>query len=792
MLDWHLTSAAASVLVLTAPAGTGKSVLLRSWSRERDGHDALPPVHLVTVTERDNEPGALVDRIAPVLRDSGEPRCLALDELHLLTAPAALRELSLLVHQPPPGLRLVLATRPPLPLELAGMRVTGQLAELSAADLAFTTEEATELLAANGMSLTSAETRDVLRRSGGWGVGVRLLATAVTERSGSAARALAGYLDKEVLAVLPPADLEFLRAASVCERVNPELASALTETAGAGPVLERLAAETGLVLPTDEHGWFRCQPLVRAHLLAELGRTQPGRRAELHRLACTWFGSHGTATSALAHALEAGETEPAARLVADAGLAELYAGRGRQLRELVSRLPLHVSARPAVVLVSVLASLAAGDLTTAERGLRLLSARELVSPRPWVLAASARLWHGALTRAPESGHRISGETGDAEVDLLACLVQGGTLLWQGQAQAADRSLTRARQLAETGDRPAALLPVLAHQAVAEAARGQAAAPVLARRAISLAEDRGWTASTSCGLARFLLAVQAHLRLAPHTAYGLAATVPAADPALVLAVRALRAVLRFDAGTDPHRAVTELRQRWWEAERVAPPPPLFTAWLAPTAMRMALRSGELGWAREIAEHTARRLAARGEALLLRALLCCHGGRLNTARKQLVPLLTGRCTPVLVHTLVEAWLVEAMLAQRMRAEGQAHRALLRALAAAEGGELLRPFHQTGPEIRELLVRGHGRFGKLARFADRVLAASPTLPPAITDSLTSRELDLLAELPSMRTAEEIAESLYLSVNTVKTHLRGIYRKLGVNARRDAVIAARRCGLL
>jgi LuxR family maltose regulon positive regulatory protein len=81
---------------------------------------------------------------------------------------------------------------------------------------------------------------------------------------------------------------------------------------------------------------------------------------------------------------------------------------------------------------------------------------------------------------------------------------------------------------------------------------------------------------------------------------------------------------------------------------------------------------------------------------------------------------------------------------------------------------------------------------RFATPVIAALPSCPNGPTDALTDRELPLLAELPSMRTTEEIADSLFVSVNTIKTHLRGIYRKLGVNHRRDAIAAARQHGLL
>jgi LuxR family maltose regulon positive regulatory protein len=179
-------------------------------------------------------------------------------------------------------------------------------------------------------------------------------------------------------------------------------------------------------------------------------------------------------------------------------------------------------------------------------------------------------------------------------------------------------------------------------------------------------------------------------------------------------------------------------------------------------------------------------------VLQAVLHSHHSRVNQARKLVEPLLSGDLPAVAAPTVVDAWLLEAVLVERTGDQRRAHEAVTRALAAAEPVGTIRPFVHAGKPVRELLARGAGRFGRLDRFATTTMTA---LPPAATTSagvLTSRERDLLVELPSMRTTEEIANSLFVSVNTVKTHLRGIYRKLGVNQRRDAVLVARRLGLI
>jgi LuxR family maltose regulon positive regulatory protein len=156
-----------------------------------------------------------------------------------------------------------------------------------------------------------------------------------------------------------------------------------------------------------------------------------------------------------------------------------------------------------------------------------------------------------------------------------------------------------------------------------------------------------------------------------------------------------------------------------------------------------------------------------------------------------VLRGEVPAVSALTELEAWLWEARLALRLDDTRRAGTAVAEAVDRAADGHLMRPFHRGGDEVHELLVRTAGTHGHHEPFVARVRALVAPVSAA-EGLLTTRELELLAELPSLRTAEEIAESMYLSVNTVKTHIRGIYRKLGVNSRRDAVQTARRRGLL
>jgi LuxR family maltose regulon positive regulatory protein len=183
---------------------------------------------------------------------------------------------------------------------------------------------------------------------------------------------------------------------------------------------------------------------------------------------------------------------------------------------------------------------------------------------------------------------------------------------------------------------------------------------------------------------------------------------------------------------------------------------------------------------------------GESHVLRAVSQAHRGRTDSAGRLLAPVLSEEITCVVPVTLLEAWILEARLADRAADEPRAHAALIQALTIGASHELLRPFVASGEVMHDLLARGAGRFGRLETFAARLRAAFPPADREKLECLTTRELQLLVELPSLRTADEIAASMFVSVNTVKTHLRGIYRKLGVNSRREAIVLARRRGLL
>jgi LuxR family maltose regulon positive regulatory protein len=158
----------------------------------------------------------------------------------------------------------------------------------------------------------------------------------------------------------------------------------------------------------------------------------------------------------------------------------------------------------------------------------------------------------------------------------------------------------------------------------------------------------------------------------------------------------------------------------------------------------------------------------------------------------PIISGELTHVVIPTCIDAWLLEAVLAAGNGETVTSRRAVDKALALAVPRWALREFVAAGQPLRSILIRDIGRVGPGEDFVAAAIAAiGPAGDPGL-ESLTHREVELLAELPSMRTVDQLAETLFISPSTVKTHLRSIYSKLGVSTRRDAVAVGRSRGLI
>ena len=376
LLLGRLSAAApGSVTLLCAPAGSGKSVLLRSWAAgsehavawvavergERDAQrfwlrlidavaDAVGDDVIERVSPAPRLAGtAVVERLLAQLERLAAPLDLVIDDLHELDSDDALAWLELLLARLPAQLRVVLATREEPALGLHRLRVAGELTELRGRELRFSLDETRALLRASGIMLSDAAVASLHERAEGWPAGLRLAAISLTahpdperfvaEFSGSE-RTVAEYLLAEVLERQPSEVRDLLLRTSILERVSGPLADVLTGGTGAEAILQRLEEQNAFVTALDvARSWFRYHHLLADLLRLELRRLAPLAIPSLHRAAAAWHEEHGDVVEAVRHHQAAGERAPAARLLVDNYLSLTMAGRSETLHALLAAFP---------------------------------------------------------------------------------------------------------------------------------------------------------------------------------------------------------------------------------------------------------------------------------------------------------------------------------------------------------------------------------------------------------------------------------------------------------------------
>jgi len=409
----------ARVMVVSAPPGSGKTVLLQSWIGAAGladraawvpvGRDERDPqrfwlsvlgalrwttagsalVQALTAAP-DLDGWAIVERLLADLAPLPERLWLVVDDVHEL-GPEALRQLELLVLRAPPGLRFVLAARHDVRLGLHRLRLEGELAEIREPDLRFTMAEAGELFAAAGVELPEPAVTMLLERTEGWAAGLRLAALSLAGREDPARfaaefsgteRTVAEYLLAEVLDRQSEAVRRLLLRTSVLERVNGELADLLTGDEGGERVLQDLEQAGVFTVSLDvARSWFRYHQMFAGLLALELRRTAPGEVTALHAAAANWFAAHGYPVEAIRHAQAARDWGLAARLLADHWPGLYLGGHAATIHQLLAGFPDGTRAADAqLAAVAAADELARGSVEAAERYLGLAERRSASVP----------------------------------------------------------------------------------------------------------------------------------------------------------------------------------------------------------------------------------------------------------------------------------------------------------------------------------------------------------------------------------------------------------------------------
>jgi LuxR family transcriptional regulator, maltose regulon positive regulatory protein len=706
----RLASHRGPVLVV-APPGFGKSTLLGQWRQVTD-----LPLAWVSLDAADNDPMLFWNYVVAALQaiepavpltppagllgeqdfvDAIVPRLLnelaalesdvglVLDDYHAITSSACHRSVELFLNREPANVRIVVSSRVDPPFPLGTLRARGELLELRESDLAFSSHESRRFLNdALGLGLSPRAAATLHEHAEGWPAGLYLAYLSLRDAAdreravddfGGSTRHVSDYLSEVALDALAPPVRDFLVETSILERMSGQLCDATTGRSGSTDLLVELEHANLFLTALDDHReWYRYHHLFADLLRAELQRRPSERRRELHRCAFAWLARAGHVGEAIHHAVEAGEIETAARLVAANYLSTIEWGGYATVAAWLEAFP-----RRVVV----------GDA-------------RLSVVEAWVASFQRRREDAqlAIQNAIDAGYEGPLPDGASSIEASAALLRAG-FPWGDVGE----MVTAARRAFELEGHRDSMWRVTVHVqlgwALALAGRPEEARPLLERGAA----------------------------LAPRTEQWLNAV--GAD--------CLLAYLDLEAGD---LASAELWAR--RAMEV-----LASQGLADTATG--------GWA-----------AATLGAVLARGGDADEGERLLTLG---IDRMRGVSQPLLV--------IQVLLALT---------AVLGARGAADDGR------RALGEAKDLIdaCADPGVFADRWKEASRGLAATRSIVEGT--ELSKREIEILHMLPTRMSQREIAHRLFVSYNTVHSHIGSIYRKLGVSSRIDAVTCAREQGLL
>ena len=845
--------------VVTGPPGAGKTMAIALWAASvspdavvwitLDRYDNRPKVFWsyvlaalrraeITVPRAMSAPTrSAVDhgfflRLASVLAAQDTPVTMVLDDLHLITEPAILDGLAYVLRNATPALRLVMSSRMDPLLPLHRYRLTGELAEVRADDLAFSVPESGALLAHHGITLSAVALKCLTGRTEGWAAGVRLAALSLdghpdpeqfVKELDADDNAVTSYLVDEVLNAQPSSTRELLLRTSILDCVNTDLASELAGDAQAASTLTGLAQANAFVRPLG-HGWFRYHSMFAEVLRLKLRIEHPDLVPELHQRAAQWYQRNGCLAEAVRHAADSGDWQFAARIVLDElAIGQLINPRDKQpLAEVFRRMPLDLirtQPQPLLVIAAMELSDAEGQscahtLTAAEGILATLPPDDEIPARLSAalirLALSRRT--GDLDTATAAAASAAALLGRLPEGLLALRPEfraqvlsscGAAELRAGRLDEAIGTFKAGVAAASAADSPCERADCLAYLALVAALCGRLSqAADLAEEAIRATQDscdelpEHPTPAASIALASVHLdrneIQQAHVQLR------LAGAALRVNPdKLIGAVACLIAARRRLAeGRAPAAAelIGRARQGW------SPPDWLeYKLTLLESRACVAARDVQAAVAAARRAHPASRPDAA--AALARAWLAADDYQ---AARQALDTAAEASASVPEQARLDGWLVEARLYYLTGDSARGRQSLEQALRLGRAEQLRLPFALERNWIQMVLRRDPDLALAYSELLEPGLASSAlaTIPgqqaltgqgaPLIIEPLTEREREALRHLAEMLSTAEIATEMYISVNTVKSHLRSIYRKLSAAHRNEAVRRARQLELI
>ncbi len=732
-------------------------------------------------------------------------------------------------------LHVVLLTRVDPVLPLHRYRLEETVLEVRLSHLAFTEDETRELTELGGVDLTRESLAALTTRTRGWVAGLRFatMLLAQCDDPDVAVRRLAGdrgniaeYLMAEILETQSEDVRALLMHTSVVDVLQPGLIEELGGT-GAPRMLDALARANVLVesLP-DRPGWYRYHPFLRDLLRAELAYHAPTQRVRLHLRAARWFAQQGALAAAVDVAVEVGAWSKAARLVVeDLAIGTLLVGDDAdELTRLFRKLPADVSDPDCALLRAALAA-ADGDVEGCVE--ELTKARAVAMSRHSAYGRSVELAadlidavRAGLVDDPEAleltdgvehdlrDHGAGGRTAHCELVALLEIGKGEWLLRRGRLGEARSALTSGSLAARTAGveslmaRGQAALAVVAALGGELQRAGELATDAVARSALVTGSVQGRAplgeahlALAWVGVEQYeLTAAEEHLRAAERS------TPRRYDPlrgalAAMVKGRLLRA--RTHTGS-----AIELIDRS-RADVTA-------GWLR---HRLEVEGAAIRVAHGEAQEAVGIIDGLDDPGTAESMLVIGAAQLALGDKpglrECVTDLVNRRDDMSLSAQVRGGVLEASYELGRREPQRAKVALLRSLRAAAPERLRRPFLEAPTPVRELLgadadLTQHASWLRpsagsrtpvvpLQRKVGAVARPSDAPPPdQVIEPLTAKELEVLGHLSELLSTEEIAAAMFVSVNTIRTHVRSILRKLAVSRRNEAVRRGRALGLV
>jgi LuxR family transcriptional regulator, maltose regulon positive regulatory protein len=840
-----------SIVLIVAPAGAGKSVLLGQWAGT---HPELEFVWLEIVPSDDDpmrfrrrllkglaevEPSfvdislptsihgeglgdAFLDDLAVQMTELPEV-IIVLEDLHHLSNATLLSDLARLSELLPRNVHLVLSSRADLPIAWSRRRMRLDVMEIRQDDLAFDATDSAELLERiTGQSFRPDSVTALVSRTEGWAAGLQLAGMTlrlhedpedfVTQFSGTD-RLVADYLSEEVLQAQSRDRRQLLLKMSVPDQMNADLIGLLTGTPNAQSILEELERESMFLVPLDtSREWYRFHHLFRDLLRFRLRAEDPELETLLLHKAAQWHLDRGEADLAVECLLSARDWRAALDLILLRGSEVFERGEMVTVIRWLSSIPDFVRAdQHQVNLLLGLLLGTEGQAAASEDVIRRVRVDPSSSPGE---AACAQVFLAAMVQF-RANHEMSIEMAEEALAMLDDLrddeplpavmkltdldsLRTMALASGGRAHFLAGDLGEARTwlesaLASTGAAYSVWkVSALGSLALVEAWSGNTErAEVLGNEALGVAQSvdmLGHPSTADAYLAVTLAALERgeprRAALSLHEGKRRAETNRRTQLAWVahLALALLRAA---EGELDESAAILSDQHR-----PAGPPPPLVDERLRALGVHLLRRSGHLAEASRISE----RGHPDSEILLFeRVAVSLSLGQPDVARKLIdsAPIKTEPDDPAadLRAEIQLAWLSSA---EGSKETAEQH--LLQALELGGRHSLVEIFVQAGPAIVQLVA---GLPGVRTAFQEAILRRSrelysPASAQELVDPLTDRELEILSYLPSRFTNSEMAQRCYVSVNTIKTHMTHIYRKLDVANRNGAIRRAQEIGLL